>query len=1206
MPPSTPASVRAGLEHLRAELMELGGPNTLIWPSHDPLVVELTTAHPGGVAMLLAGHASRLSDLVREPSSLRRVQERAQRLTEHCALIAEEHGVHTCFLAMGAASWDVSGEAERPMAPVLLRRTRLRRVRPGTDFALDFADRVELNPALRTYLERALRREIDADRLLALGEREGRGFNPQPVYAALREECADLPGLTITDRIAIGAFPYGKAEELADLATIISERRAETRPVATALLTGEQIPPGEQTPPSTADEGVLDVTADQQDVLDRIAAKEDLYVDAPPGTGAARLIAATIAQQAGRGRRVLLVAEKHTALATVKHELARAGLGDLVLTVPEPTADADPQEIMGRWQHPPAPGEGTDAGDRAASAARLLEGHTEALHETRSPWGVSIAQAQDAVVSLGGRRPAPRSRVRLGGSVLDRLDEGGREALAEQLTTVARRRAWRPGRTTAPWTGARLTSQDDVDEVLAALERLRGPDGSVTGLRTTMREVFVDIAEPRATTPSEHGRFLAGIEQIRDTLEIFRPEVFDSRLEDLRDATDPGAESARFGVLERRRLRGQARRLLRPGKPPEDVHAALARAAEQQRTWSDLTGGSGRPRIPTDIDAAHSAYEKVYADLTHVGSVIGVGDGLLDTPWEELEARLDELAKDSVGARVIPDVIGDLDDLRGRGLGELLDDLIQRQVPPEAVADEVRFVWWTSVLAEAGRDERYHRVTGKQLDEALRSFVEADRESLQANAARIATEQRDHFRRVGRRLRVLARDVAATEEGHLRALPWSRALSSWDPLFAAAAPAWAMAPFAVGHVLPKDAEFDLVIVDDASRTTLARTFSAIVRGRQLVVVGDRGQLPPRTWTADAGVPPPAVPAESLADVAGRVLPMAALRDSAFPRPRVADLLAEGASAAEVTHPPAPAVRDDVRLLRVEGHGAPLDSESELVESTPAEVQAVVAQIRAHLTTYPMHSLGVLTFSGKHAERISEALAEVVHEEPALARAVAELAEPLAIKPAERWQREQRDRMIISVGHGHTPDGRMVHKFGSLSSPAGEQLVLLAATRARHAATWVTTLGPEDLDGEWGHLPGHEALRTLLTALEEAPPEPTSDDEALSPLLAGFVERLRAAGLVVRTNVGEGEYRIDMAVADPRDPDRWLVAVDVDGPGYAGLASTRQRDRILVERLLDLGWGHLRLWTTDIFADPARQEAEVHRAVRRAVDGEEDS
>ncbi|EKA61458.1 DNA helicase [Janibacter hoylei PVAS-1] len=157
---------------------------------------------------------------------------------------------------------------------------------------------------------------------------------------------------------------------------------------------------------------------------------------------------------------------------------------------------------------------------------------------------------------------------------------------------------------------------------------------------------------------------------------------------------------------------------------------------------------------------------------------------------------------------------------------------------------------------------------------------------------------------------------------------------------------------------------------------------------------------------------------------------------------------------------------------------------------------------------------------------------------------------------------------------------------------------------------MTTIDPQDLGGERGSLPGHRALRTLLEGI--AAPSPvggprgSAEDAELSPLLAGFVRRLRDGGLVVATDVGSGEHRVDIAVADPRDRSRMLVAVDVDGPGYAGLASTRQRDRILVERLTDLGWHHLRLWAVDIFADPARQEALVTRAVREAIAQEGDA
>lgn len=1197
----------ADVSPLRRELMELGGPNTLLWPARDPHVVDLTTAHPGGVAMLLSGRDARLSDLVREPAALLRAQRRAAELTEHVERIAEEHGVRTCFLAMGAASWQVPGEDERPLAPVVLRRVSLRRLRPGPDFALDLAPRVEINPALLTYLRRALRRDIDGTALADLGRGEGRGFNPTPVLDELRRLCADLPELNITSRIVIAAFPYGKAEALADLAGLGSRLG---RGPAAALLAGEPISAAERQPESVADTAVLDITADQQDALDRIAAGEDLYVDAPPGTGIARLVASVIAQAAGERRSVLLLTEKAAAIEAVSDELEVAGLEDLLIHVVDPAGPVNPGLVVDRWPRrlPESERSFEHPGRRAAAAARLLDGHTHAMHEPREPWGVSIAQAHDAIVGLSTRRPAPRSRVRFQGRVLAHLDVEGRDALVEQMVGLATRKAWRPGRSDQPWAGARLHSTADVDEVLGAVDRLRGKDGSLEMLRRTVREVFADIAEPRAATPAEHGRFLAGIEEIRDTLDVFRPEVFDTPLEHLLAATGPkgtALDGEPLGVVEKRRLRAQARRLLRPGRPPEDLHAALQLASRQRRSWSRLTGGGGRPRIPTDMDRAHSAYERVYADLTHVGAVVAEPSGmsLLDTPWEELNARLDALGKDVTGARVVPEVIDDLEDLRSRGVGDLVDDLSARRVPPEAVADEVLFVWWTSVLAEAGRDERFARVTGEQLDEALRTFVEADRASLGANAARIAARQRERFHVDGRRHRSSAREVAAAHEGLVPRPPWHEAFGRWGGLLRAASPAWAMAPFVVGQVLPSDEGFDLVIVDDASRTTLARTVAGIARGEQLLVIGDRGQLPPDTWTADAGVAAPPRPRTSLADLAARVLPVAELRDSAYPRPRVDNLLGDETTAAEVVHPPAPVPRDAVHLVRVDGRGV-LDERTGLVESTVAEVQEVLERVREHLRRYPRRSLGIVTFGQAHADRVADAVAALAQSDPRIGQALAALPEPLVIKPADRWQREQRDTIVISVGFGRSPQGRVLQRLGALSGVTGGELVLIAATRARRAAIWVTTIEPADLAGDRANLPGHRALRTLLAGLAEPVPTQRAAAPQLSPLIAGFVQRLRDGGLVVSTDVGQGEHRVDIAVADPRDRHRMLLAVDVDGPGYAGLASTRQRDRILVERLTDLGWAHLRLWAVDIFADPARQEAQVTRAVREAIAKEE--
>ena len=100
------------------------------------------------------------------------------------------------------------------------------------------------------------------------------------------------------------------------------------------------------------------------------------------------------------------------------------------------------------------------------------------------------------------------------------------------------------------------------------------------------------------------------------------------------------------------------------------------------------------------------------------------------------------------------------------------------------------------------------------------------------------------------------------------------------------------------------------------------------------------------------------------------------------------------------------------------------------------------------------------------------------------------------------------------------------------------------------------------------------------------------------MLAEFARRLRSAGLVVHETYGSS-HPLDLAVEDPHRPGRVLVAVESDGPGYAAMRSTRDRDRLRVEQLGRLGWEHVRVWSTDLFRDPARDVARVVAAAQRA-------
>ena len=84
----------------------------------------------------------------------------------------------------------------------------------------------------------------------------------------------------------------------------------------------------------------------------------------------------------------------------------------------------------------------------------------------------------------------------------------------------------------------------------------------------------------------------------------------------------------------------------------------------------------------------------------------------------------------------------------------------------------------------------------------------------------------------------------------------------------------------------------------------------------------------------------------------------------------------------------------------------------------------------------------------------------------------------------------------------------------------------------------------------------------------------------------------ATGLTVHEDYGTASHRIDIAVEDPYHRGRALIAVETDGERYAALRSTRDRDRLRPEQLARLGWVHERVWSTDVFRDPAREIARI--------------
>ena len=255
--------------------------------------------------------------------------------------------------------------------------------------------------------------------------------------------------------------------------------------------------------------------------------------------------------------------------------------------------------------------------------------------------------------------------------MLAALDRDELTAMAAAITTVASLADWDADGAGDPWFGAGIRT---AEEAAGARERVE-PARRGRGRRHRPHPRRRVPRHPAAggTDDEGLGSRPATVGDVRDTLEVFRPEVFDIPLDDLVTATGSSAYrrsvGSDLGWLDRWRLRRQARALLRPGRPPADLHVALA---ERERAAGGLAParrlrrptrdpgrarpGPGRPtpRLVADLEwldqrlpGAEPAAEGTSADAV---------TSLVDLDLASLRGRVDALAAAAGRLAVVPAV----------------------------------------------------------------------------------------------------------------------------------------------------------------------------------------------------------------------------------------------------------------------------------------------------------------------------------------------------------------------------------------------------------------------------------------------------------------------------------------------------------------------------------------------------------------------
>lgn len=1188
--------------------------------------LELTHAHPSGIAQLFASGKVTLQALFRDSGMLRAAGRRLDRVFEDRDNKAHENGVSELSLVVGVASW--SGNH----VPVLTYPVRVIRDsgKDETYATIYFSGNVRLNHALVLRLqERGV--NLSEDALFDGANYESGTPETSAVFDAICASARSVfPDFDIERDIVLGCFTDSGSRFLAESAQILQALKVGN--VGNTMIdavAGDERALKELAANDRQEYSPLDVdphceyeVGDVDNVVryaSGLAANGvSLALDVDAGSDSASIAAAISSRCVLAGKSILYVPNVMEQQRRFRHALSANEISSLALDVSDShlAKHVDSQLIaaVGARQSV-ASSRFEQVCDELVGVKTRLNRYLGDLHGVDERWGVSAYQTMQNLAAIAMLPTHPCTHVRLDVAAARSLS-GHLDEWAQKLHQADELGEFTIKPEDTPWFGASLFNENEAvavyQRVVDVLLKL------LPAAREHVKSTVQNCGFPVPATAREWGRQVTVLKNLRRVLDVFQADIFERDLSAMIEASKPKAVRKREGTVmgfwERRRHIKEARSLLRVGAKVDDLHEALKIVAQQAAQWRTFVPHGGWPVLPPKLDEIVSTQELLDRNLVALDAVLSttrLGADLENVEFTKLDERLQALHDDRASLDTLPGRCVIERDLRGVGLEDLVCDLRRRNVTGSALDGELHLAWWTTVFEDIVNSSAIiSNQDGSAMQDASDRFVQVDTEHVRSVGPMVQQETLKRLCELLFSRSQEANQLHTTLASNSSGVTFTKLMNSHADLLLAAKPIMVAMPSTLTMMTEFKPIVDIVILDSVEHLSNIELLSILARARQVVVIAHKNT----------------VSSQSVNDLIS-VLPSVHVKSRATRRSlRLANFL-ENHGYGSLRHDvPVDKMQGKVKLHQVEASGVPVMSTG-LIESSQREIDEVVSLIKQRATTFTVvpssYVLAVVTLTSVFRNRLGAELKALAIKDENMNRFLRHVR---LVDASESVGAAATD-VILSLCYAKTSHGRLLQQFGVLEEEGGKGILLDSLALARRNLDIVCAFKSSDMEDERLHQDGPKLLKELLIwaeQLDDSPVNPTDFDEAKpeydqdkaenkaeaagaraeafdssvdsfnNVLFTDLADRIRARGLCVAVNYGfDKEHSIPLVVGLPDKP--FALAVLTDDMRFMNIESTRERHRMFAQDLEYLGWSVMNVWSVGAFVNP---EKEVERVVSR--------